>query len=418
MIKFEDKMHNTKLYPIYKMFGTDLLFFYAIIFIFYTQIKGFDASQILLLDALSPLFTILFNFPSTYIVEKCGLKKSLILGNLLLCIFLVVLIFSPNILFVSIGLLFHSFSFTLKRLTESNILAETTNIESEEGKYMFSIIESVGTRNYELLDGITSFFTGITFMINPYFPILITLLFQVVATILSTSFKGISDMDAIIKQPKQSLMADFSQIIKSKRIQAMLLFILLFEGTLYSTFALRETMLVDSLHIPTQMFSIIIAVVTIIGGIMTIFQAQVHKIFRNKSLTFLSIVYVASMIAAGFIALSNLSYIAKVVLILILFTIEYSIRDIYLILIISYSKNFTSKDIRVKVTSVFEAAKNISSFLIALIASLMLKVWSIEYTFLYMGFALLLLLFATLIWMKKHFGLKPEEYDKKDIFEG
>ncbi len=418
MIKFEDKMHNTKLYPIYKMFGTDLLFFYAIIFIFYTQIKGFDASQILLLDALSPLFTILFNFPSTYIVEKCGLKKSLILGNLLLCIFLVVLIFSPNILFVSIGLLFHSFSFTLKRLTESNILAETTNIESEEGKYMFSIIESVGTRNYELLDGITSFFTGITFMINPYFPILITLLFQVVATILSTSFKGISDMDANIKQPKQSLMADFSQIIKSKRIQAMLLFILLFEGTLYSTFALRETMLVDSLHIPTQMFSIIIAVVTIIGGIMTIFQAQVHKIFRNKSLTFLSIVYVASMIAAGFIALSNLSYIAKVVLILILFTIEYSIRDIYLILIISYSKNFTSKDIRVKVTSVFEAAKNISSFLIALIASLMLKVWSIEYTFLYMGFALLLLLFATLIWMKKHFGLKPEEYDKKDIFEG
>ena len=39
MIKFEDKMHNTKLYPIYKMFGTDLLFFYAIAFIFYTQIK-------------------------------------------------------------------------------------------------------------------------------------------------------------------------------------------------------------------------------------------------------------------------------------------------------------------------------------------------------------------------------------------
>ena len=418
MISFEDKMHNTKLYPIYKMFGTDLLFFYAIIFIFYTQIKGFDASQILFLDALSSLYTLCFNIPATSIVEKIGLKKSLILGNLLMCVFIVILIFAPNIYVVAIASLFHAFSFTLKRLTESNILAETVDVESEEGKYMFSIIESVGTRNYELLDGITSFFTGITFLINPYFPILITLIFQITATLLSTNFRGISNNEGKTEKKRESLIADFIEIIKSKRIQSILLFMLLFEGTLFSTFSLRETMLVESLNIETSKFSIIIAILTIIGGIMTILQRYVHKLFRNKSLTFLGIIYVLTMIVAGLVALSSFSYIIKLIVILLLFTIEYAFRDIYLILIISYSKNFTTKDIRVKVTSVVEAVKNISNFSIALIASLMLNIWSIEYTFLYMGLALLILLLLSLSWMKKHFGLSPEQYSEKDIFQG
>ncbi len=416
MIKQEDKDYNIKLYPIYKMFGTDLLFFYAIIFIFYTQIKNFDASQILFLDALSPILMIFFNLPATIIVEKLGLKRGVILGNLLMAVFIAILIVAPNIFIVAVGLLFNAFSFTLKRLTENNILAETVDIETENGKYMFSLIESIGTRNYEILDGVTSFFTGLTYIINPYLPIIITFIFQFVATLLSANFKIDSNMEKD-NNYKNSLISDFVEIIKSKRIQAILLFVLLFEGILYATFSLRETLLVESLNISASLFSIIIACLTMIGGIMTMLQKQVHNLFRNKSLTFISIIYALSMIIAGFVAISSLSYNAKMIIILLLFMLEYSFRDIYLILIISYSKNFTTKEIRVKVTSVVEAIRNISNGVIALIASIMLNFFSIDYVFIYMGSVLLIILIISLSWMKKHFGLKPEEYEKKDIFE-
>ena len=416
MIKQEDKDYNIKLYPIYKMFGTDLLFFYAIIFIFYTQIKNFDASQILFLDALSPILMIFFNLPATIIVEKLGLKRGVILGNLLMAVFIAILIVAPNIFIVAVALLFNAFSFTLKRLTENNILAETVDIETENGKYMFSLIESIGTRNYEILDGVTSFFTGLTYIINPYLPIIITFIFQFVATLLSANFKIDSNMEKD-NNYKNSLISDFVEIIKSKRIQAILLFVLLFEGILYATFSLRETLLVESLNISASLFSIIIACLTMIGGIMTMLQKQVHNLFRNKSLTFISIIYALSMIIAGFVAISSLSYNAKMIIILLLFMLEYSFRDIYLILIISYSKNFTTKEIRVKVTSVVEAIRNISNGVIALIASIMLNFFSIDYVFIYMGSVLLIILIISLSWMKKHFGLKPEEYEKKDIFD-
>ncbi len=41
------KKRNAKLYPIYKMFSWDLLFFYSTQYLFLTQIKGISAGDIL-----------------------------------------------------------------------------------------------------------------------------------------------------------------------------------------------------------------------------------------------------------------------------------------------------------------------------------------------------------------------------------
>ncbi len=417
MIKLTDKEYNTKLYPIYKAIGMDLLFYYAIIFIFFTEVKCFDPAQVLFLDGLSPIFTMIFNLPATSIVERIGLKKGLIVGNILLSVFTVILIVAPNLYIVMIALLFNAFGFALKGITENNILAETVNVETKEGRYMFSVIESIGIRNYELLDGVTSFFTGLTFLINPYLPIMITLIFQVIAIMLATCFRIEPHKKKRNKKEKrESLLEEFKEIIKSKRIQALMLFILFFEGIAYSTFSLRETMLTESLEIPTAQFSIILAILTILGGVSTFLHKHIHKSFKNKSLAFLSLTYCVSMIISGALALSNINYMTKTIIILVIFLLQYSFRDIYLILIVTYSKNFTNNDIRVKVSSVVEAIRNISCGLISFFASLLLNFWSIDYTFIYMGISLGVILFVSLLWMRKHLGLEPEEYEEKDIF--
>ena len=74
--------HNQTLYKFYKMFSWDLLFYYAISFLFLHETKGLSTSQIIFADAFYPLFTIILQLPCTILVEKFGKKKSLILGNL------------------------------------------------------------------------------------------------------------------------------------------------------------------------------------------------------------------------------------------------------------------------------------------------------------------------------------------------
>ena len=52
------KRKNAKLFPIYKMFSWDLLFFYSIEFLFYTIAKKLTASEILMINGALLFFKI------------------------------------------------------------------------------------------------------------------------------------------------------------------------------------------------------------------------------------------------------------------------------------------------------------------------------------------------------------------------
>lgn len=74
-VKINDEKINIKLYPIYKMFSWDLLFYYAIIFLFLTQVKGISASDVLLGESLYPLFKFIFQIPVTWFIDRFGKEK-------------------------------------------------------------------------------------------------------------------------------------------------------------------------------------------------------------------------------------------------------------------------------------------------------------------------------------------------------
>ena len=74
---------NIRLFPIYKAISWDLLFYYAIIFLFLTQAKGFDAADVLLAEAIYPIFKFIFLMPLTILIEKIGKRKSLIFANII-----------------------------------------------------------------------------------------------------------------------------------------------------------------------------------------------------------------------------------------------------------------------------------------------------------------------------------------------
>ena len=93
------RRNNAKLYPIYKMFSWDLLCFYSIEFLFYTITKGLTASQVLIVSACYVLFKILMQIPAVAITDILGHRKSLIIGNSLLLVYMAILINSVNIFY-------------------------------------------------------------------------------------------------------------------------------------------------------------------------------------------------------------------------------------------------------------------------------------------------------------------------------
>ena len=90
---------NAKLYPIYKMVSWDLLCFYSIQFLFYTITKNIDASQVLIANATYLITKIVSQIPSVTIVDLCGYKKSLIIGNFLVFLGIMILILSKGSFF-------------------------------------------------------------------------------------------------------------------------------------------------------------------------------------------------------------------------------------------------------------------------------------------------------------------------------
>jgi len=75
-------LKNIKLFPIYKLFAYDYLFYYAISMLFLHYVKGLTVANIVLLGSLYSAFQMIFQIPVTFVFDKLGYKKCIILGNI------------------------------------------------------------------------------------------------------------------------------------------------------------------------------------------------------------------------------------------------------------------------------------------------------------------------------------------------
>ena len=91
------RKRNMKLFPIYKMLSWDLLFYYTINFLFLTQVKNISASEVVLTDSFYALFVMILQIPINIVIAFLGKKKSLVLGNFSLVVYITIVIFSRNI---------------------------------------------------------------------------------------------------------------------------------------------------------------------------------------------------------------------------------------------------------------------------------------------------------------------------------
>jgi len=412
---------NAKLYPIYKMVSWDLLFFYSIEFLFYTITKKVTASEVLMINGLYLLFRILGQIFAVAITDFIGKRNSIILGNILLLCYMLILLLLPGAISIILANLIFAIGYDIKTIAESNLLYDSVSTRGGDGLY--SKLEAKGGSWYYILDGIASLIAGYLFVINNYLPMLICLGFIIISTILSFGFKDIYEVKKedikkdsfknTIKEYKHDLKKSFKFILKSKRMKAYVLFQML----LYSLISIIDTYqgdLLTDIGIGEEQFSMIFAILTLIGGISISLKKPIEKNFKNRTLSFISLLYIGACIIVGGISTIYTNQ-AIIPIILIMYAIQKMCTSIWYILEAKYLKNFTTEEMRNKITFTYEFIGGIAASTFSILGGLLLEVINVENAFLVVVIISLVIMIIVLNYMRTRFGLKPEEYRKEDL---
>ncbi len=415
------RRNNAKLYPIYKMFSWDLLFFYSIEFLFCTITKKVTAPEILIINGFYLLFRIIMQIPAVAITDFIGKRKSIILGNVLLIIYILILVLLPGVPSIMLANLVFSLGYDMKTIAEPNLLYDSVSTRGGEGLY--SKLDAKGGSWYYILDGIASLVSGYLFVINNYIPIFICLGFIIISTILSFKFKDIYpvkrtpkekiDITTTLKKYGNDLKSSFKFILKSRRMKAFILF----QIVLYSTIEIIDTYnsdLLINIGIPEGEFSVIFAVLTLIGGISLSLKGAIERKFKNRTLTFISLLYIGACIIIG-VSTSLYNGRAIIPLVLSLYAIQKINVSIWYILEAKYLKNFTKEDIRNKITFSYEFIGGVAASIFSILGGLLLNVINVKNAFLVVGLLSLACMIIVLDYMRTRFGLKPEQYKKEDL---
>ena len=412
----KDKKANVNLYSKYKMFSWDMLFYYAISFLFFTQIKGISAADVVLAEAFYPLFKVLLLIPATILIEKIGKRKSLIIGNIAIAISTVTYLFATNFIYILIGQFFSAVGYIIKGICETNMLYDSLEKNEKRGS-IFSKIDGKATSYYYYIDAISSAISGFLFAINGYLPIVMSLLINIYSVVLSFRFHEIDDEikeKVTIGKQIKDLKISLKSMSHSSRLRNLLLFGAVFSGILSVLITLRSSLLQD-IQIPAQYFGIIFGVFGIISGIAAKNQSKFHNKYRNKTLATLSFPVVISCIVLGICCSLNLNFNILIIIVLGCFLIQYVAKGPFYTLIRQYLNNFTNSSLRTKISSSYNLLESLVRSGIGFFVSFLLRYTNTFNVVTIVGCIATISIVIMLDHMRQKVGLKPDQYKEKDI---
>lgn len=406
--------NNINLYKKYKMFSYDWLFFSAISVLYYTVTKGLSMAEVMYVTAAFSLFAFIWQMPSNFIIEKLGLRKSTILGNILVCIEVFMYIFAPNMYVFMIADFIGSLGWAIKGITEGSILY--VSLKKLGRKDEFSKIEGKSNSKYYYYDAISAALSGFLFLINNYIPMILCFLNTVVSTVLSFKFTEVENENDEEKVTMKDITKQFIDILYSKRSKSLFIFAFIFAGIVGASQKLYNSILID-LKLPEQYITIVLSIVTIFTGIGAKYSYKVQNMSKNKTLTLFTIIYIISMFFIGLIGLVNKLNLFTLSTYMLLLTCMCFIQGSYRVALKKYILNFTNHTVRTKVTALYYLFEYIGKVVLIFLCGLLLEVFNNSISTILFTIVVAILCYLCIKYMKGKLGLEPEEYDKSEIYD-
>ena len=178
--------------------------------------------------------------------------------------------------------------------------------------------------------------------------------------------------------------------------------------------ALYKSDLLLDIGVAEEQFSMIYAVLSLIAAISVIYSRKIQRYFKNKTLTFLSLSYILSIVFIGAISLTITDSIA-LPLVLIFYTVLRVCDSQWYVTQYTYLKNFTNEKSRNKISFTYELIVGIVASIMSLIGAAILESLHIKYAIILVGLMFLAVMIVILDYMRTRIGLKPKQYTKKDL---
>jgi len=290
--------------------------------------------------------------PSVMFIEKFGNKASIIVGNILAILYIVILSFSNCLSNLIIAELVSSMAFSLKMIAEPNILSNSIP-QTKSKSQIFSNVTGKATSRYYYLNTASSILSGFLYTINPYIPLILCITMVVFVCILSFFFEEIKVVtyDTNIKKYIQDLKKSFTFVIKSKRLRSLIIYIGVIWGTI-CIFSDYRVNLLQNLNLPVIYITIISTLYSIFCGIGSKSHQSFHTYYRNHSLSTIGILMMICFLFCGICAYLPIPWIVSIVLIAILILIFALCVGLFNILSKRYLGNFSNPEVLVKIYSV------------------------------------------------------------------
>lgn len=410
------RKRNMKLYPIYEMFGLDFMFYYVIELLFFMQVKGLTAADVVLLESFFAAFSIFMQLIVVTLPNKIGKKNSIVLGNVLNLVGILTILLGNHFSLFVIAKAIKAMGFGLKAVSESTFLNSTLPKTKRQGE-IFTKIDGKGYAKYSYFRAISTLIAGFLFEVNPYIPMFLCAICILFATIIAINFNEIEEGVKEKTEQKGSfdkVKKGFIFIFQSKRMKALLFMIAMIWALLCVESTYRTALLKD-IGISAGMIGMINAFTEIIKGMYAAKANEFNKKYSNHLLTIIALSITFSMIINGCITLINIDYRIQAMVITVLCTIIYIFKGVYQIIKKRYMANFMKSDTLVQIYSINSIVDNLVRMLVSYIASVVLNFMNIRYATLFIGAVFTGVVCLISLYMKSRVGLKPEEYDEKDV---
>lgn len=289
--------------------------------------------------------------------------------------------------------------------------------ETKKQGEIFSKLEGKGIKNYYLINAITYVCSGVLYVINPYIPVIGSVCFAILATVMSLGFQEIEEKNEKleIKKYGTDLWEGIKFISKSQRLRSLFLYAGISWGIFCLMGTYRSSLLVD-IGTPEQIITIIVAIVSIAASIGSKRQLQFHEYFRNKALSAVLIITTISILVAGLVGMINVSYRISLVLITICFVMIDFSKGVGEVLASRYLGNFANEKILTQIYAANAISRNLFRAIISFLGSYLLGITNTANSMIIMGIILLITTLGLIAYMRTRLGLKPQEYSKNEIW--
>lgn len=370
---------------------------------------------------------IFLQLPASILIDRLGTRRSTILGNVFNVLFIILIVNSSNLTSLIVAQFFSALCFSLKNISDIALLRYSIPKTEKKGS-IFSRLEGKGSKNYYLLNAVTAIAAGFLYVINPYIPVIGSLVFALIGTIISLGFKEIEEVRQIDKvKDKLSAVQKTSEyfkglkegmnfIVHSQRLRSLFLYSGIAWGFFTLSTPLRSSILVD-IGAPAQVVSIVAAIVGIASAMGAKRQTQFHNKFRNRTLSILLIMVTISLLIVGITGVLKLPYMIALLIITISFVVLNYMKGMDSVLTARYLGNFSNDKIVTQIYAMSEMSKNIFRSIIGVIGSYLLGITNTANAIIIVSIMLGIISVGLISYMKTRVGLKPEEYHKNEIGE-